>query len=107
MSPLFKSKLPAPKVAHKMDEENRSIVDAIMHKHSMKKMADGGMVDIESNNEEQPNAFDDLNEDALDHSFDSTMDGMEQPEDSNLDTIELEDSDENDMVGKIMKKNKK
>ncbi len=86
--------------------EAKSIAEAIMHANRVN-MADGGMVDIESNNEEQPNNFDELNEDALDESFDSTMDGMEQPEDSNEDSIELEDEDENDMVSKIMKKSKK
>lgn len=93
---------PAP-----MDEENKSIVDAIMHKNKVK-MAEGGMVDLDTNNEEQPNGFYDHNEhDALDEDLDSTMDGMSDPMDSNEDSIELEDEDSHDMVSKIMKSHKK
>ncbi len=100
MSPLFKPKMmSSPKMSPPMDEENKSIVDAIMHKHAMKKMAEGGMVDIDTNNEEQPNMMDELNEEALDSDLDSTMDEMPSE-----DTIESEDDD---MVSKIMKKSKK
>jgi len=78
---------------------------------SRKKYAMGGEVDLHSNEEEQPNSYYHQNEEeALDIDFDGTMDGLSQPEDSNEhnpgDEL-LEESDEHDMIGKIMKKRKK
>jgi hypothetical protein len=86
-----------------------SMAEIIMMRR--KKMADGGMVDIESNEEEQPNGYYARNEDAaLEEDYDDTMDGMHQPKDSNEkdpgDEL-LEESDEHDLVSKIMRKNKK
>jgi hypothetical protein len=84
-----------------------SIAEHIM---SRKAYADGGEVDLDTNEEEQPNGFYERNEhEALEEDRDSTMDGIHQPKDSNEhdpgDEL-LEESDEHDMVGKIMKKNK-
>jgi hypothetical protein len=107
--------------------EAKSIAEAIMHANRLKMSfedkndtmstplrpgyADGGMVDLDSNEEEQPNEYYHQNEhEALDHDFDSDMDDMHQPADSNLhdpgDDL-LEEDDEDDMVGKIMKRSKK
>ncbi len=89
--------------------EAKSIAEAIMHaSHAKKMMASGGMVDLDTNAEEQPNGFYDLNEhEALDEDMDSTMDSVFTPEDSDEDSIKLDDEDKHDMVGKIMKKSKK
>lgn len=72
-----------------------------------KKMADGGMVDIEENNKEQPNSYYERNEDAaLKENYDEDFIHMEQPEDSNEHGDDLKDEDSHDMVDKIMKKMK-
>lgn len=77
--------------AHDMDEAVR--------------MADGGMVDIDENAEEQPNAYYARNEDAaLKENFDSDIDDMTQPMDSNEHGRELSDEDSHDAVDSIRKK---
>lgn len=81
------------------------IADAIMKKRKPKMMADGGMVDIQENGEEEDaNAFDDLNEEAYMKELydDSQLD--DQPEDSNLKGHDLPDEDSHDMVSQIRKK---
>lgn len=88
-------------------EHAASIAAAIMAKRKM--MAEGGQVDIESNEEEQPNGFYRQNQEALKEHYGDDLDDMGQPEDSNLtgDFREDERSDRHDMIGKIMKKMKK
>lgn len=89
---------PSPKMAR-----GGSVADAIMHKIKKEMYAEGGQVDIDSNGEEQPNEYYDLNEEALDHNFDSDMDGVSQPMDSNEHSDEI-DSDEHDMVNVLRKR---
>lgn len=90
------------------DVENRSmsIAKAIMRKqHMSKMMADGGMVDIDENAKEQPNEYYHENEDAaLKENYDSDMDGISQPLDSNEHGDKLSDEDEHDRVEQIRKK---
>lgn len=87
------------------EEHADSIAAAIMAKR--RKYADGGHVDIDSNNEEQPNGYYARNEDAaLKENYDKDMDGISQPYDSNLigDEREADDGDSHDMVGRIRSK---
>lgn len=79
-------------------EHAASIASAIMAKNR-KMMAEGGQVDIDSNNEEQPNGYYHQNEDAaLKENYDSDMDDVSQPEDSNLkgDSREMDSENEHD-----------
>ena len=91
-----------------MDEDHHdSLAAAIMAKRKM--IADGGMVDIDENAEEQPNGYYHQNEDAaLKENYDSDMDDVSQPQDSNLkgDMREMDESDPHDMVGSIRKRMK-
>lgn len=91
-------------------EHHASVASAIMAKRA-KMMAEGGEVDIDSNNEEQPNGYYHQNEDAaLKENYDEDMDDVSQPEDSNEHGDMREDDEENDhdssIVGKIMRKRK-
>lgn len=84
------------------------IVEALMRK----KYANGGQVDIDTNNDEDPNSFYDLNEhEALDYRMDEDFEDMHQPEDSNMhsDSSELDAENEHDMsmIDKIMRKRSK
>lgn len=92
------------------DEHYDSIADAIMAKKRKAKMAEGGMVDIDENAEESsanPNTYDDQNElAAMKENYDSDMDGISQPMDSNEMGDELSDEDSHDMVSMIRKKMK-
>ena len=85
-------------------EHAASIAAAIM---ARRKFAQGGDVEIEENNEEQPNGFYKANEDALDRDEDSEFENDEIPKDG-LDADELEDEDEHSgsLASKIMKKRK-
>lgn len=65
-------------------EGPKSIASAIM----AKRMADGGMVDIEDNNTEEPRMFDDLNEDALKENYSQEMTDVTQPEESKRDRVQ-------------------
>lgn len=73
-----------------VEQRPASITAAIM---ARKRMANGGMVDLEENSEEQANMFDELNEDAL--SFSDEMLDEEDPMDSNLMGDEEEKMSEN------------
>lgn len=93
------------------DSIPNSMAEAIMKKRKAKMMAEGGMVDIHENEEEQPNSYYHQNEhEALDLDLDSTMDGMHQPEDSNEHSMEPglgeEDEHADDIISKIMRKRK-
>lgn len=82
-------------------EHHDSVAAAIMAKR--KRMAEGGQVDIDSNNEEQPNGYYARNEDAaLKENYDQDMDDVSQPEDSNLMGHTISDEDLHDRVSKIM-----
>ena len=84
-----------------MHEHFNSVAEAIRAK---KKMAEGGLVDIEENNEEQPNEFYEQNEhEAIDWDMDSGLNDMDQPMDSNLDGDDL-NSNERDMISKLRAK---
>lgn len=106
---------------HEVEEEHHnSIAAAIMAKrrkdsmsadsesdidHEMM-MAEGGQVDIDSNNEEQPNGFYNRNEHAaLKENYDSDMDDVSQPDDSNEHGDDI-DSDKHDMITVIRRKMK-
>lgn len=91
-------------------EHHDSLAAAIMAKRGMKMLAEGGEVDIDSNNEEQPNGYYDRNEHAaLKENFDSDMDDVSQPMDSNEMGDEREASSENkrDMLSEIRSRMKR
>lgn len=92
-----------------MDEE-RSIADEIMRKrHMMKKMADGGQVDLSRNADEDFNEEDQMSYDALRKENYSESEGLEkldQPMDSNMKGRDLPDEDEHDMVDQVRRKMK-
>jgi hypothetical protein len=89
-----------------MMEHHDSVAAAIMAKR--RKMAEGGRVDINENNEEQPNSFYEQNEhEALDWDMDD--DQLEdQPMDSNEQGDQREDDteDKHDMISAIRRKMK-
>ena len=71
------------------------------------RMAEGGEVDLDLNAEEQPNGYYGRNEDdTLKENYDSDMDGISQPQDSNehADTREADEENLHDMVSKIRAK---
>lgn len=73
-----------------------SVSDAIMSK-KRKKYADGGMVDLNENAEEEPNNEDDMSFEALkkeNYSEEAGLEHMGSPEDSNEHGRELHDADE-------------
>lgn len=79
-----------------MDEHPESVVSAIMaRRESMKAAIDDGMADIDQNNDEDPNMYYDLNEEALGDRIDEDFEDMSQPEDSNLMGDEAEQESEN------------
>lgn len=88
-----------------VEDHYSSIADAILAK-KRKKMADGGMVDLEANSEEGANMADEQNEDALlkEQYDDSQLSA--QPMDSNEHGDDIE-SDKHDMVSRIRSKMKK
>lgn len=63
--------------------------------------AEGGQVDIDENAEEQPNMYESRNKAALKENYDSDMDDVSQPMDSNEHGHELSDEDAHDMIAKI------
>lgn len=67
------------------------------------RMAEGGMVDIDSNAEEQGNGYYARNQAILKENYDSDLDDVSQPEDSNEHGHEI-DSDKHDMIDSIRKK---
>lgn len=94
----------AAAIMAKRDRMHAVIDSGAMDEDDAVKMADGGMVDIDSNNEEQPNGYYNRNEDAaLKENYDSDMDDVSQPMDSNEMGDSREDESENkrDMVGSI------
>lgn len=97
----FSSRVPFALDDGETDVDSQDMIGTIMAKR--KKMADGGMVDLDSNEEEQPNSYYQRNEDAaLKENYDSDMDDVSQSDDSSLGD-ELEDEDSHDMVDKIRK----
>lgn len=90
-----------------MDEDDSSIAAACMAKR--RKMAEGGMVDIDSNGEEEPNGYYARNEDAvLKENYDSDMDDVIDPIESDEHSPEHDDEDINDadIVAAIRRKMK-
>ncbi len=76
------------------------------------RMAEGGEVDIEENEEEQPNGYYDRNEHAaLKENYDQELHNVHEPEDSNEHADMREEDEENDddesIVDAIMRKMKK
>jgi len=87
------------------EENHASVASAIM---ARQKYADGGMVDIDENAEEQPNGYYARNEDAaLKENYDSDMDGVSEPDDSNEHGDVLSDEDAHDMISRIMARMKR
>lgn len=83
-------------------ERHDSIAAAIMAKR--RKMAEGGQVDLDENSMEQPNEFYHQNEDVvLKENYDSDMQDMTQPMDSNEMGAQSEEDEENkhDMISTI------
>lgn len=77
------------------------MADAVIRR----RYADGGQVDIDMNAEEQPNGYYDQNEDAaLKENYDSDMDDVSQPTDSNEHGHTLSDEDAHDLVNTIRAK---
>ena len=98
-------------LAHKNEDEieahRGSIADDIMRSRRMQNaqtMSEGGMVDIDENEEEEPNQYYRANEEALKENYDSDMDDMHQPEDSNEHGDHLADEDKMNMVDHIRAK---
>lgn len=87
------------------DEHYSSIADAILaKKKKAKMMADGGMVDIEENGEEEGSSpYDDMNADAAMKELYDDEQLRAQPEDSNEKGDDIS-SDSHDMVDAIRKK---
>lgn len=83
------------------EEYHDSLASAIMAKR--RKMAEGGSVDIEENGQEQPNGLDELNEAALKENYDSDMEDITQPMDSNEQGHDIE-TDRHDRVGAIRRR---
>lgn len=84
------------------EDHHDSIAAAIMAKR--RKMAEGGQVDIEENNMEQPNGYYNRNEEAaLKENMDSDFMSEDQPMDSNEHSDDI-DSDIHDMVSVIRRK---
>ncbi len=85
-----------------------SIADAVMHRLS-KKMAEGGMVDLEANSEEtpaDPSPYDEQNEDAAGkEQYD--LDQLSDADDEGSKGDELEDEDKHDRISAIRKRMKK
>lgn len=65
--------------------------------------SDESMADIMSNGKEMPNAYFDRDEEILKENYDSDMDGMSQPLDSNEHGDDI-NSDSHDMIGQIRSK---
>lgn len=80
-------------------EEDEDLSDSIMRK----RYADGGMVDLEEESEEQPNEYDDLNEDAADMPQYDDDQLSDQPMDSNEHGDEYDDRDKSDQYDMIEK----
>lgn len=115
-------------MAHEMDdqpseeaeiERHASIAAAIMAKRDAARqdagsptedkatmMAEGGQVDLDMNSEEQPNKYYSRNQAILKENYDSDMEDVTQPKDSNEtgDARESEQSDKKDMVSAIRSK---
>lgn len=88
-----------------LDHASSIVAGVMAHR---RKMAEGGQVDIESNNMEQPNAYYDANEAALKENPDSEFKFMSQLEDSNEDGREISaDPHEKDMLSEIRAKMKR
>jgi hypothetical protein len=87
--------------------EHDTIVEAIMRKR--RNMAEGGQVDIDSNNQEQPNSYYPRNEDhTVGEPADQDFQDSSQPEDSNEHGRDLpQDSKEESLVDAIRRKSKK
>lgn len=91
------------------DDFAGSIADAIMARKDRKKMADGGMVDLEANSEEVGRSpYDEENAEAGNKEQYDLSQLSSQPEDSNEMGDDREDveSDEHDMISKIRSKMK-
>ena len=86
------------------EERHASIAAAIMAKKA-KMMAEGGQVDIDSNNDEQPNAYYKANQAALKENYDEDFEDMSQPLDSNEHGDDIE-ADAHDMISQIRRKMK-
>lgn len=108
---IMSNKMPMLAEGGLLDEESEiehaaSIAAAIMAKR--KRMAEGGMVDLAQNAEEEPNNEDQMSFEALkkeNYSESDGLDQLDQPEDSNLHGDDI-DSDKHDMVSAIRKKMK-
>ena len=89
------------------EDRHASIAAAIMAKRA-KMMAKGGQVDIDRNNDEEPNAYYKHNKEALDWRMDEDFEDMSQPLDSNEhgDSREMGESDKHDMISQIRAKMK-
>ena len=97
----------AAAIMSRRDRMHAAIDSGALDMDEAVRMADGGMVDIDSNNEEQPNGYYNRNEDAaLKENYDSDMDGLRQPTDSNEIGDSREDDEENrhDMISQIRSK---
>lgn len=83
-------------------EHAASIASAIMAK---RKMAEGGQVDLNENSMEEPNQFYSRNKAVLKENYDSDMEDMTQPMDSNehSDSIAMDKHDMVDMIRRKMK----
>ncbi len=92
-----------------MEEHHDSIAAAIMARKKRAEgmlLADGGMVDLDENEMEEPNQEYGLEHAALKENYDEPLRSMQQPEDSNEHGDMREDDEENkmDMISKLRSK---
>lgn len=87
------------------DEHHDSLVASIMAKRKAKMMAEGGQIDLDQNAEEQPNDYYHRNREILKENYDSDMDSVSDPMDSDMHGDDI-DSDEHDMISSIRRKMK-
>lgn len=86
--------------------EAHSIVDRIMQR---RRMAEGGQVDIDENEEEQPNEFYEQNEAAMKENYDEAMDDIDEGHSPSIDDPEEsreENEDDADMISQIRRRMK-
>lgn len=91
-----------PDMDEDMEDHPEDSLDMI--DHVMKKMASGGMVDLQEEEAEHPNAYYELNEDALDERMGTDLDSLHEPADSNEHGRNLPDEDKYDHIDRMMSK---
>ena len=90
-------------------KKHQAMLDSDSDEDHMAMMAEGGQIDLDENAEEQPNSYYHQNEDvALKENYDSDMDDVSQPMDSNehADSREADEENKHDMISVIRRRMK-